>query len=128
MYPIAAIGLLTIGLSVYMIVTPEGWSNGILAFSEKPYFHVFEIVSRFLLGVVLIFFAGETLHTGFFTYFGYLLFGVSIFLLIMGQKRHRAFALRSAGFGKWFRPAGFFSLAFGVFVIYSAIGRSMGWE
>ncbi len=122
MYPIAAIGLLTIILSVYMIVSPSGWSKGILAFSEKPYFHVFEIVSRFLLGVVLIVFSGETLHPRIFLYFGYLLFGVSVFLLIMGPTRHRAFAVKSAGLGKLFRPAGFFSLAIGVFVVYSATG------
>lgn len=123
MYLIAALGLLTIVLSLMMIVSPAGWAKGILTFSEQRYFHIFEIVSRLLLGVILIGFGGDTLHPRLWVVLGYVMFAVAVLLVVMGSKRHRAFAEKSSTFERIFRPAGFFSLAFGVFVIYSAIGR-----
>jgi uncharacterized membrane protein len=121
MYAIAAIGLLTIILSMIMIVSPAAWSRGILAFSEKPYFHIFEITSRLVLGGILLFFADGTRYPLFVKIVGGVFLFAGLFLIITGSKRHREFAARSATFTKIFRPAGFAGLAFGAFVIYSAL-------
>jgi hypothetical protein len=122
MYMIAAIGLLTIALSLLMIASPGGWARGILLFAAKPYFHAAEILSRLVLGGTLVAFAGDTLHPRLMGAVGYVLVAVAVGLLCMGSRRHRAFAEKSASFDKVFRPAGFFSLAFGVFVVLSALG------
>ena len=122
MYVIAAIGCLTIALSLLMIAGPRGWSRGILLFAAKPYFHATEILSRLVLGGTLVAFAGETLHPRLMGALGYVLVAVAMGLFVMGSRRHRAFAEKSASFEKVFRPAGLFSLAFGVFVVLSALG------
>jgi hypothetical protein len=121
MYPIFAIGLLTVILSLMMIVSPKGWSQGILAFAARPYFHIAEILLRFALGAVLLIFAEQTLHPLLFRVMGYLVLAVGVGLIMAGPNRHRAFAVKSAGFTSIFRPAGLFSLAFGIFIIYSAL-------
>ena len=121
MYAIAAIGLLTIILSMIMIVSPAAWSRGILFFAEKPYFHIFEISSRLLLGCVLIFFAGETLCPLFIKIVGGIFIFAAVFLSIAGSRRHREFAVKAATFFKLFRPAGVAGVAFGAFVVYLAI-------
>ncbi len=124
MYVIAAIGLLTMILSIVMIVSPAAWSRGILSFSQKPYFHITEIASRLLLGALLIFFANATMHPLLFKIFGGVCLLAAIILIVMGSKRHCDFAVRSATFIKIFRPAGIVSFTFGVFMIYSAIIRA----
>lgn len=122
MFAIAAIGLLTIVLSLIMIVSPAGWSRGILLFSRKPYFHVTEVFSRFLMGGVLVFFASQTLYPLFIATVGYIFLAVGVLLIAIGARNHRAFAVRSASFVPLFRPAGVVSLGFGAFVIYTALG------
>ena len=49
-------------LSLLMIIKPEFWANGIVEFSEKPYFHPFEIISRFSFGIIFVLFAEKTLY------------------------------------------------------------------
>ena len=123
MYFVAAIGVLTIILSIMMITNPAAWSRGILRFSEKPYFHVAEIFLRLLLGAVFLYFASETMFPLVIKVIGGVLVAVGLGLIVIGRKRHVAFAERSATFTKIFRPAGFFSLAFGVFLIYISFTR-----
>ena len=120
MYAIAAIGLGMMILSVVMIVSPSAWSRGILAFSEKSYFHIFEIASRLLLGGVLWLFAGRTSYPIFFTVMAAMFVFAGVFLIFMGVERHRAFAVRAASYTRLFRSAGFASLAFGAFVVFAA--------
>jgi sulfite exporter TauE/SafE len=122
MYAIIGIGLLTIFLSVIMAVSPEKWSRGILSFAEKSYFHIFEITTRIALGAVLLFFANETLFPLVMKIVGGIFVFAGVFLIIIGSKRHREFAVRSSTFVKVFRPAGIFGIAAGVFAIYAAIG------
>jgi ribose/xylose/arabinose/galactoside ABC-type transport system permease subunit len=126
MYVVAAIGLLTVALSLVMIANPAGWSRGILHFSRKPYFHAAEIASRLLIGGLLVHFAGETRHPAFMATLGSLFVAVGVFLLMAGASRHRAFAEKSASFRAVFRPAGFVSLALGAFVVSSALGWTFG--
>ena len=121
MYAIVAVGLLTIFLSVVMILNPDAWSRGILAFSQKPYFHCAEIASRLLLGGTLIFFADATLYPLIIKAVGGVFVFAGAILMLIGSKWHREFAVRSSTFKRIFRPAGFFSAAFGAFVIYAAV-------
>ena len=121
MYLIAAIGILTICLSILMISSPKQWSKGIVVFSQKRYFHYFEISSRAITGLLFIAFHLTTKHPNLIFFAGSLLIIVSIGLIILGEKRHRQFAVWSAQrFLKTFRIAGFFSLGFGFFLIYTS--------
>lgn len=123
MFGIAAIGLLTMFFSLVMIVSPAAWSRGILRFEAKSYFHVAEILIRLVLGAVLVWFASGTLHPIVISVVGYVFLFAGAFLLVAGETWHREFAIKSATFTNIFRPAGFFSLAFGAFIVYSALGR-----
>ncbi len=123
MYAIAAIGLLTIILSLIMIARPEAWSRGILRFAQKPYFHIAEIVSRLALGAVLLYFGRSTAYPRFFMAMGGVFVLAVIILIVAGSRRHREFALRSATFTYIFRPAGFAALILGAFIIYAAVAR-----
>ncbi len=69
----------------------------------------------------MVWFAGGTLHPLVISIVGYAFLFAGVFLIIAGEKYHRGFAVKSATYTKIFRPAGFFSLAFGGFVIYSAL-------
>jgi hypothetical protein len=121
MYVVAAIGVITVVLSMIMLVNPVAWSSGILRFAAKPYFHILEILMRLILGSALLVFAGQTPFPLFISIVGgtFLLVGLGLFFA--GRERHRAFAVRSSTFIKIFRPAGFVGVAFGAFVIYAAI-------
>ena len=96
MYFIAAFGLLMMCLSVVMIVNPNYWSDGIVRFSNKPYFHWFEIISRVTAGFVFVLFNKSTLFPELILGFGYLLIAVGFGLLITGSVKHRKFAVWSA--------------------------------
>lgn len=117
---IAAVGLLTIALSLLMIASPARWSAGIVAFAGKPYFHIAEILSRLVIGGVLVVYSRHTLHPLPIEGLGALLIAVGLGLTLVGPRRHRAFALKSAGFTRVFRPAGCASLAFGLYLVYGA--------
>jgi len=83
MYAIAAVGLLTIFLSLIMLASPKRWSLGILTFAAKPYFHLAEILSRLFLGGVLVLFAGRTSYPLFIAIVG------GIFLFARGISHRR---------------------------------------
>jgi hypothetical protein len=119
---IAAMGLLTVVLSLIMIVNPKGWARGILAFAAWRWFHIFEITSRLALGGVLLYFAGQTLYPTVIRVLGGLFLFAGVFLIFMGSKRHREFADRVAEYVWLYRPAGIAALTFGAFVIYAALG------
>jgi len=107
-----------------MIVNPNYWSNGIVDFSRKPYFHWFEVISRLIAGLVFVFYNQTTLYPHLILNIGYLLITVGFGLIITGSMRHRKFAVWSVHkFKSTFRPAGFGSFIFGSFLIYiSTIG------
>ena len=119
MYFIAAFGFLMICLSIIMIVNPNYWSNGIIDFSRKTYFHWFEVGSRIIAGLVFVFYGKNTLYPQLIHSFGYLLIAVAFGLIITGSVKHRQFAVWSAHkFKNIFRPAGIGSFIFGTFLIY----------
>ena len=122
MYIIALFGLLLMVLSLLMIINPQSWANGIVKFSEKPYFHLFEILSRLGFGLGFIIYAEQTIYPKLITYVGYLLVAVSVGLMLTPPSRHRKFAVWSTSkFRKTFRPIGFVSIFFGFFLIYAAV-------
>lgn len=124
MYAIAFFGALMMAFSLWMIIKPESWAEAIVRFSEKSYFHPFEIVSRIIFGVFFLRFAEQTLYPGLMTIIGYVLIAVAVGLAFTPPSRHRQFAVWSADkFKNTFRPAGFASLAFGGFLIYAALGN-----
>ncbi len=122
MYLIAFFGVLMVALSCVMIASPKAWSDGIVKFSEKPYFHPFEVISRILFGIIFIAFADQTRYPTMNSTIGYLLTLVGVGLLLTPPVRHRRFAVWSAErFRHIFRPAGLVSLVFGMFIVYTAI-------
>lgn len=124
MFAIIAIGLLTIALSAVMIARPHAFGRAIKGFAEKSYFHVAEIAIRLVLGAALVYFATSTRSPGVVSAVGYLFLFAGVFLIVAGRARHHAFAAKSATFVGIFRPAGVFSLAFGGFLVWSALSPS----
>ena len=107
-----------------MIVNPNYWSDRIVCFSQKFYFHWVEVISRLTAGLVFAIFNKSTLYPQLILSIGYLLIAVGLGLLITGSDKHRKFAVWSAHkFKSTFRPAGIVSFIFSTFLIYiSTIG------
>ena len=122
MYFIAVFALGMIGFSIYMVLKPTGFADLIIGFCQKPWFHPFEIVTRATIGAVFLLFAKDTGHPQLFTFLGYLLLAVSLGLLLLGAKRHRAFGVKSAEIGrKYFRLAGIVATPLGVWLLLIAL-------
>lgn len=122
MYIIILFGALMIIFSVIMIISPVYWSQSIIRFSQMPYFHPFEILARLGAGTVFVVYADQSQAPTVMTIIGYLLLTVGVGLMLTPPSAHRRFAVWSAKrFQTAFRPAGVFSLLFGLFLIYSAL-------
>ncbi|WDE03405.1 hypothetical protein SG34_018640 [Thalassomonas viridans] len=121
MYFIAGFGILLVLLSTIMFVSPGYWSKGIVTFSQKPYFHWFEVSSRLIAGVLLLIYHQTSLYPDLIFGFGVLLVAVGLGLVISGAERHRNFAVWSAKkFKPVFRGAGLSAFLFGCFLVYAA--------
>lgn len=119
---IALFGVVMMLLSLKMIKNPIGFAQAIVTFSQKRYFHIFEILSRLFFAVVFIHYAASTSAEIMHSVLGLLMAFTSIFLVIIGEEKHRVFAVWSASkFSSMFRFSGLCSLFFGAFIIYSAI-------
>jgi hypothetical protein len=107
-----------------MIVSPAYWSDGIVNFSKKAYFHWFEVISRLITGFTFVYFNQSVGYSTLMLSIGYLMIFVGVVLLFSGSVKHRKFAIWSAHkFKNTFRAAGIFSFIFGFFLIYiSTIG------
>lgn len=105
-----------------MVINPEYWANGIVRFSQRSFFHPFEIVSRFVFGIGFIFYSNQTLYPILMLIIGYSLVVVGLGLSITPSSKHKQFAVWSAKrFKIFFRPAGICSFIFGLFIVYSAL-------
>ena len=121
-FSVVIFGSLMVFFSLIMIANPNYWSETIVRFSLKPWFHWFEVLSRLTFAILFLFAAPYSAYPNLILAISYLLFFVSAFLLIMAPKRHQAFAVWSAkSFNKWFRPLGILSLAFGGFLVYISV-------
>ncbi|MFT6087356.1 MAG: hypothetical protein ACI9UD_002445 [Glaciecola sp.] len=105
-------------LGCYMVIAPLKFSIGIVKFSEKPWFHVFEIASRLMIGLSLLLFAENTSYPKVVTFLGWLLCIVSVFLVLIGANRHKHFAQLASNIGKYFRVVGFIAITCGASLIY----------
>lgn len=108
-------------LGAIMLIQPMRFANGIATFSQKAWFHVFEIVSRFVIGVLFILFARHTAFPELVLGLGILLVGVSLFLIVLGEKKHKRFAMETVKIGQKFRPIGMIAILAGVALLYVAI-------
>ncbi|WP_394130017.1 hypothetical protein [Shewanella maritima] len=110
-----------------MLVKPLQFSQGIVNFSKKPWFHLFEIVSRAVLGILFLLLAHSTPYPVLFKVIGAVLCFVSIFLIIIGATRHKQFALLTAQIGHRFRLLSFLAIGCGLSIVYlSAISYING--
>lgn len=125
MFVIACFGLLMMFLSALMVINPAAWSRGIVHFSEKYYFHPFEILSRLGFGAGFVICAEQSRFPQLMMGIGYLLVAVGLGLLVTPPAKHKAFAVWSAQrFISLFRPAGAMSFFFGGFLIYGSVPMS----
>ncbi|MGL5665635.1 MAG: hypothetical protein ACRDD9_05860 [Shewanella sp.] len=120
MYFIAA-GLLMLFFSLVMVVRPAAFANGIIAFSELPYFHIVEVVSRIIAGVIFIQYCVDTRFPQIILAIGIVLLCVGIGLACTPPNKHRKFALWSAQvFKNQFRLIGVVSVPLSLLLIYAA--------
>lgn len=110
------LGMLIFGC--LMFAKPLSFSKGILRFSEKPWFHSFEVISRLALGLLLLTSTQHTSYPLFVFVLGILLGFTSIFLIIMGADWHRRFAVFTSEFNEKFRWLGVISIVGGFVLIY----------
>ena len=123
MYLIASFGVLMVFICILMASNPHQFSAGIVRFSEKKWFHIFEILSRAIAGAIFIVYSSSTLYPTAFKIMGYVLIVVAIGLVILAPKRHKRFAMWAArNFENKFRPIGILSIPLGVLIIYMALG------
>ena len=121
MYFIAAFGLLMLFFSLVMVIKPSAFANGIIAFSEQPYFHIAEVVSRIIAGVIFIQYCADTRFPQIFLAIGIVLLCVGIGLACTPPSQHRKFARWSAqAFKNQFRLIGVVSVPLSLLLIYAA--------
>lgn len=101
-----------------MVAKPNAFAKGITAFSNKPWFHLFEIISRLTLGVLLLLFSEQTSYPLVMQIIGGVLCFVGLFLIVIGSERHRRFASLTAKIGQYYRPIGIFAQLCGLGLIY----------
>ncbi|MCL1106738.1 hypothetical protein [Shewanella algicola] len=106
---------------LYMLFKPEAFSSAIVTFSHQRYFHYFEIISRLVIGALLLLGAPYTRYPLVFEFIGNLLLLVAILLVFMTEKHHEKFAIKAAKQGlTWFRSAGIVALLLGIWTIYAS--------
>jgi hypothetical protein len=118
MHLLVIFGIGLLGFGCYMVVKPLQFSRGIVWFSEKKWFHTFEIISRLVFGVIFLMLADKTSYPSVVSLLGGVLCFVSLFLIIIGPSRHRRFALLTSGIGKQFRFFGLLVILCGLGLIY----------
>lgn len=113
------------GMSIfgfYMSIKPTQFSKGIIQFSEKSWFHLFEITTRFVLGGAFIAFSQQTNYPRVVFSLGIIFCIASVFLLLLGSKKHRQFAVFISEYLKnKFRYIGYFAIILGAVIMYIAV-------
>lgn len=123
MYFIAAFGLLMLLFSLMMLFRPYAFAQGIINFSEQPYFHPFEIISRLMAGGIFMAYAAETQFPLLFKVIGVVLLLVGVGLALTPPRLHKKFAVQSALRCKnYFRLIGVVSVGLSIALIYAAAG------
>ena len=104
-----------------MTVSPVQFSDAVLNFSKKSWFHTFEISSRLLLGVAFIALAFQHSLSPVLLAMGLLLCFAGVFLICIGPTRHRSFAGRVSKLGKKFRLLGLIAVSCGVAITCTGV-------
>lgn len=98
-----AVGMIL--LSSIALFRQEFASTAVRRFSQWRYFHPFEVLSRAVTGLLLVFTASGTANPQLFTWLGYLLMMVGAGLVLTPPALHRNFAARTANWlahlGHW---------------------------
>lgn len=124
MYFIAAFGLLMLLFSLMMLFRPYAFAQGIINFSQQPYFHPFEMISRLIAGGVFVAYAADTQFPLLFKVIGIVLLLVGAGLALTPARLHKKFAIQSANACRnYFRYIGVFSVSLSFALIYAAIGH-----
>lgn len=124
MYLIAAFGFLMMLFGLAMVWNPDAFSSGIITFSKKPYFHLFEIASRIIAGLIFIVYADDTVFPVGISIVGYGLILVGIGLALTPPRMHRKFAVWSANeFREKFRLIGIVSIFLSSVLMYVALAK-----
>jgi len=125
MYLIATFGILMMFLSAIMVINPYSFSKGIISFSEKNYFHLFEISTRIIAGIIFAIYAKDTLYPSVFMTIGCVLILVGVGLSLAPPKLHKKFAVWSANrLRNMFRFIGIISMPVSLLLIYASIGAA----
>lgn len=127
MWLIALFGLLMIAVSLVILFKPVYFSFKTIEFSHQKWFHPFEISSRILFGIILVYFAEQTLHPTLFGYLGYIIMAVGVGLLFTPVTLHQKYARYWAAKVSWLKVPAILGIAFGMFVIFSALAGTFGW-
>jgi uncharacterized protein YjeT (DUF2065 family) len=124
MYFIAAFGLLMLFFSLVMLFRPYAFAQGIINFSEQPYFHPFEIISRLIAGGVFVAYASDTQFPLLFKVIGLVLVLVGVGLALTPPRLHKKFAVQSAHRCRnYFSWIGLVSVVLALALIYAALGH-----
>lgn len=124
MYFIAAFGLLMLVFSLMMFIRPDAFAQGIINFSEQPYFHPFEILSRLIAGGIFVLYAAETQFPQLFHVLGTVLLLVGAGLALTPARIHKKFAVQSAHRCRnYFRWIGLVAVVLALALIYAALGH-----
>ncbi|MDF3123666.1 hypothetical protein [Rheinheimera sp. 1928-s] len=123
MYFIAAFGVLMLLFSLMMLFRPDAFAQGIISFSERPYFHPFEIISRLIAGGIFVAYAADTQFPLLFQVIGLVLLLVGTGLALTPPRLHKKFAVQSANSCRnYFRLIGAVSVGLSFALIYAAVG------
>jgi len=122
MYAIIINGLVMVAISIFMIAKPYVWGQLIVKFLRIPYMHTLEIFIHLGFGLLFVTYAEHSKFPMTIKIYGFILLAFGASLIFTPPSYHRRFAVWSVKkFSKYFRPAGFVSFTFGVFLIYAAV-------
>jgi hypothetical protein len=108
---------------VVMFLKPNRFSDGIISFSEKSWFHLTEIISRLVFGLAFILVADQTDYALTITIIGIIIIAAGFILILIGEERHRRFAVFVSNYLRdKFRYIGIFALVLGLVVSFMGIG------
>ena len=121
MLGIVLFGVIMIGLSLMMIVSPAKWLDLSIRYCRLRYMHPLEILIRLGFGYIFIAYGPVTKFPTVISYAGYLLVAVGSGLAFLNPSFHRHLGITMIQrIGPWFRWTGLVSLPMGIFLIRPA--------
>jgi uncharacterized protein YjeT (DUF2065 family) len=124
MFFITAFAVLMLLFSLIMLFRPHAFAQGIISFSELPYFHPFEVSSRLIAGGIFVAYAADSQFPLLFKTIGLVLLVVGLGLALTPPRLHKKFAVQSAQICKnYFRWIGMFSVVLSLALIYAATAQ-----